>query len=104
MIFENIECLFLLLLLIPYIIWYIMRHKQSTPAMQVSDTHAYMKVPRSYKVYLMHAPFLLRLVALTMLVLVIARPQTHPLPAVTDDQWSPLHCQLRFFTICPLFL
>jgi len=81
MIFENIECLFLLVLLIPYIIWYVMRHRQSTPAMQVSDTHAYLKVPRSYKIYLLHVPFVLRLVALTMLVLVIARPQT-------TDNWQ----------------
>lgn len=58
-----------------------MRHRQSTPAMQVSDTHAYLKVPRSYKIYLLHVPFVLRLVALTMLVLVIARPQT-------TDNWQ----------------
>ena len=81
MIFENIESLFLLLLLIPYIIWYVMRNKKSTPAMQVSDTHAYMKAPRSYKVYLLHVPFLLRIVTLSMLVLVIARPQT-------TDNWQ----------------
>lgn len=58
-----------------------MRHRQSTPAMQVSDTHAYMKVPRSYKVYLLHAPFVLRLATLSMLILVIARPQT-------TDNWQ----------------
>ena len=81
MIFENIESLFLLLLLIPYIIWYVMRNKKSTPAMQVSDTHAYMKAPRSYKVYLLHVPFLLRIVTLSMLVLVVARPQT-------TDNWQ----------------
>ena len=81
MIFENIECLFLLLLLIPYIIWYVMRHHQSTPAMRVSSTWAYLKAPRSYKIYLLHVPFLLRVVAFVMLVLVIARPQT-------TDNWQ----------------
>ena len=58
-----------------------MRNKKSTPAMQVSDTHAYMKAPRSYKVYLLHVPFLLRIVTLSMLVLVVARPQT-------TDNWQ----------------
>ncbi len=81
MIFENAECLFLLLLLIPYIIWYVMRRKKSEPTLQVSDTHAYLKAPKSYKVYLIHAPFVLRLVALAMIIFVIARPQT-------TDNWQ----------------
>lgn len=58
-----------------------MRHRQSTPAMQVSSTWAYLKAPRSYKEYLLHVPFLLRVVAFIMLVLVIARPQT-------TDNWQ----------------
>ena len=33
MIFANIEYLFLLLLLIPYIVWYVMRHKKSETTM-----------------------------------------------------------------------
>lgn len=81
MIFKNVECLFLLLLLIPYIIWYVMRRKKSEPTLQVSDTHAYLKAPKSYKVYLVHVPFVLRLVALAMIIFVIARPQT-------TDNWQ----------------
>lgn len=81
MIFENVECLFLLLLLVPYIIWYVLRRKKSEPTLQVSDTHAYLKAPKSYKVYLVHAPFVLRLVALAMIIFVIARPQT-------TDNWQ----------------
>jgi Ca-activated chloride channel family protein len=49
--------------------------------MQVSDTHAYLKAPKSYKVYLLHIPFIARLLALAMLILVIARPQT-------TDNWQ----------------
>ncbi len=81
MIFENVECLFLLLLLVPYIIWYVLRRKKSEPTLQVSDTHAYLKAPKSYKVYLVHAPFVLRLVALAMIIFVIAHPQT-------TDNWQ----------------
>lgn len=76
MIFANKEYLFLLLLLIPYIIWYILKQSKSEPALQVSDTRSYMFAPKSFRYYLLHAPFVLRLVAMTMIVLILARPQT----------------------------
>ena len=56
MVFANIEYLFLLLLLIPYIVWYVMRRKKTEPTMQVSTTRMYMQAPRSWKIYLLHAP------------------------------------------------
>lgn len=76
MVFANIEYLFLLILLIPYIVWYIMRRKRNEATLQVSDARVYAHTPRSYKIYLLHAPFLLRIIALTAIVLVLARPQT----------------------------
>lgn len=76
MTFANIEYLFLLLLLIPYIVWYVLRYKKNEPTLRVPSTQAYMYVPKSYKVYLIHLPFLLRLFALVMIILVLARPQT----------------------------
>ena len=57
MIFANLEYLFLLLLLIPYIVWYFMRRKKTEPTMQVSSTRMYMNAPKSWKIYLLHAPF-----------------------------------------------
>ena len=81
MIFANIEYLFLLILLIPYIVWYIMRRKRTEATLQVSTTRMYMNAPKSWKVYLLHAPFLLRLVTFVMIVLVLARPQT-------TDNWQ----------------
>ena len=41
MIFANIEYLFLLLLLIPYIVWYILRQKKSEATLQISDARVY---------------------------------------------------------------
>lgn len=76
MVFANIEYLFLLLLLIPYIVWYFVKRKRTEPTMQVSTTRMYMNAPRSWKLYLLHAPFVLRIVAFVMIVLVLARPQT----------------------------
>lgn len=81
MIFANKEYLFLLLLLIPYIIWYIWKHQDSEASLQVSDTEVYTQAPKSFKNYLIHAPFVLRTLALALLVFVIARPQT-------TDSWQ----------------
>ena len=75
MIFANIEYLFLLILLIPYIIWYVMKRKKTEPTLQVSTTRMYMKAPKSWKIYLLHAPFVLRTVAIIMVILILARPQ-----------------------------
>lgn len=76
MTFANIEYLFLLLLLIPYIIWYILKWKSAEASIQISDVSVYANTPKSYKNYLFHAPFLLRMVALALLIIVLARPQS----------------------------
>ena len=81
MIFANIEYLFLLLLLIPYIIWYILKRSKSEPSLQVSDTRAYMHAPKSFRNYLLHVPFVLRVIALSMIIVILARPQT-------TDNWQ----------------
>ena len=81
MIFANREYLLLLLLLIPYIIWYVWKHNNSEASLQVSDTHVYENAPKSYKNYLIHAPFLLRVATLALLIIVLARPQS-------TDSWQ----------------
>ena len=81
MIFANIEYLFLLVFLIPYILWYIMKRKKTEPTLQISTTHMYLHAPKSWKIYLLHAPFILRIIAIVMLILVLARPQT-------TDNWQ----------------
>ena len=73
MIFANIEYLFLLLLLIPYIVWYFMQRTKTETTMQVSTARMYMSDPRRWKMYLLHALFLLRIVAFLMIVLVLVR-------------------------------
>ena len=76
MTFANSEYLFLLILLIPYVIWYFMFRKKKEPTLKVPDTQAYRYIPQSKKIYLTHVPFFLRLVAFVMIILVLARPQT----------------------------
>lgn len=76
MVFANSGYLFLLLFLIPYIIWYITKGKKSGASLQVSDTRIYAKTPKSFKLYLLHAPFLLRIFTFIFIVLILARPQS----------------------------
>ena len=74
--FANREYLLLLLLLIPYIIWYVMYRKKTEPTMRMSDTFAFRYAPKSWKVVLMPLSMFLRILAFVMIVLVLARPQT----------------------------
>ena len=75
MIFANPTYLFLLLLLVPVIAWYIWKQRKSQASIQISTTRAFAKPPKTYKYYLQHIPFVLRLGALTALIIVLARPQ-----------------------------
>ena len=74
--FANKEYLFLLFLLIPYIIWYLMYRKKTEPTMRMSDTKAYRFAPRSWKVTLMPLQLILRIVVFVLLIIILARPQT----------------------------
>jgi Ca-activated chloride channel family protein len=74
--FINKGFFLLLLLLIPYIIWYLMFRKKSEPTMRMSDTNAYRYAPRSWKVALMPLQLLLRIATFVLIVFVLARPQT----------------------------
>ena len=74
--FANKEYMFLLLLIIPYLIWYVMFRKKSEPTIRMSDTFAFNYAPKSWRVRLMPLQLLLRIVTFTLLVLVLARPQT----------------------------
>lgn len=76
MTFANSACLLLLLLIIPAVVWYVLKGRKRGASMQVSDTSAFSEMKRSWKSYLVHVPFVLRMVAFSMVVIVLARPQT----------------------------
>jgi Ca-activated chloride channel family protein len=71
----------LLLLLIPYVLWYLLWRnrgkRKMEAAMRMSDTFAYKNAPVGLRVRLMHLPMILRCVAFAMIVMAMARPQTH---------------------------
>lgn len=75
--FANKEYFALLLLLIPYILWYFLYRKNSEPTMRMSAIAMYRYAAKSWRIRIMHLPMLLRCVAFVMLVCIMARPQTH---------------------------
>ena len=75
--FVNKEYFLLLLVLIPFLIWYLLHRKTSEPTMRMSDTHAYQYAPKSLRVRLMWLPMLLRIIVFVLVVVILARPQTH---------------------------
>ncbi len=79
--FANKEYFFLLLLIIPYLLWYVMYRKKSEPTMRMGDTYAFRYAPKSWKVRLMPLQPLLRVAVFVLLVVALARPQT-------QNSWS----------------
>ena len=75
--FANKEYFLLLLLLIPYVLWYFLGRKKSEPTMRLSDTRAYMNAPKSWRERIVNLPMLLRCLTFTLIVIILARPQTH---------------------------
>ena len=81
MIFANPLYLWLLLLLLPAIVWYIMKQKKAQASLQVSSTFAFDKLPTTYKAYLQHLRFILRLGVVACVIVALARPQS-------TDKWE----------------
>ncbi len=75
--FANKEYFILLILLVPYVLWYFLYHKHREPSMRISDTSAYIDAPKSWRIRMLHAPMLLRCIAFVLVVVILARPQTH---------------------------
>ena len=79
--FENIEFanpkLLWLLLLVPLaIVWYILRHKKQEASLNFSDLKGMVKLPKTWKAYLRHLLFALKMAALALLIVALARPQS----------------------------
>ncbi|MCI6617568.1 MAG: VWA domain-containing protein [Prevotella sp.] len=74
--FANKEYFFLLLLLIPYLLWYFLYRKKSEPTVRMSDTYAYLSAPMSWRMRLINLPMFLRCLTFVLVVVIMARPQT----------------------------
>lgn len=74
--FDEPGYFFLLLLLVPIIVWYILNYKKAHTTFQVSSTGVFSSLSQSYKYYLRHLPAILRGAIFILLVIVLARPQS----------------------------
>jgi len=74
--FANPGFLYLLALVPLLIAWYWLRQGKSTPTLQVSGTEAFGTKNRSIRPYLYHGMFVLRILAIALLITAFARPQS----------------------------
>ncbi len=74
--FANKELLWLLLLIPAIVAWYIWKNKTYTAELKVSSVGGFEGVKVSYKQYLRHAVIALRVIAVGLLIIVLARPQS----------------------------
>ena len=76
MTFANSAYLFLILLIIPLTVWYILKGRKRGVAMRIQYSGIYGNAPKSYKYFLIHVPFILRMLSIALIAVILARPQT----------------------------
>ena len=81
MTFANPDILWGLLILVPYVAWYIWKRGRLHASVAVSSLVPFAKARTSFRALLLHAMFFVRLAAIAALIVVLARPQTR-------DRWS----------------
>ena len=74
MTFSNSEYLFLLLLLIPYLAWYLLWHLKQAPSISVSTIAPFIHRHKSFRQRLIHLPFVCRLACIALAIIALARP------------------------------
>ena len=74
--FAHPKMLYLLLLIPAFVAWYIFRQKDSRASLQMSTLMPFGGAPVSIRVYLRHLPFSLRMLAIALIIIVMARPQS----------------------------
>jgi Ca-activated chloride channel family protein len=75
--FANPGFLYLLLLLIPLTVWYVFRHNSQKPSIRVSETQRLRQMGNvSWRVKFRHSLFIIRAIALSLIIIVMARPQS----------------------------
>lgn len=74
--FANPNLLYLLLLIVPVIVWYIFNHKRTHASIQVSTIKGIGQNHLTYKHILRHVVFALRVIAIALIIVAIARPQS----------------------------
>ncbi len=75
-VFANSEFLYGLVILIPMIIWYILKDEKSHTSIQISSLRAFNVQPIGFKHILRHVVFGIRMLIIALLIVILARPQS----------------------------
>jgi len=74
--FAHPEWLYLLLSLPLVVAWYIFSYQKNQPVLRISGLQPLSGIAGSWKSYLRHLPFILRMAVIALLIVIIARPQS----------------------------
>ena len=74
-VYKNPEYFYLFIGLIPIIWWYIWRQRKIYPTYTISDTNVFSQIDSGLRPYLRHIPFVLRILALSCIIVALCRPQ-----------------------------
>lgn len=81
--FANPAFLYLLFIIIPAIAWYVIKNIKSSASIKMSSLDGFRNTPKTYKHYLKHILFGLKMLAVVFLILALARPQS-------VDEWEDI--------------
>ena len=73
--FAHPQILWFLLILVPLTVWYVLKQRSLNATISLSTTAPFAKLPKTWKQYLRHLLFILRMATLACLIVVMARPQ-----------------------------
>lgn len=76
MTFANPAYFLLLLLIIPFVLWHFLFKRKHEGKLVVASAEAFRRSPATWRTRLLHVPFLLRILSFSLVVVVLARPQT----------------------------
>ncbi len=82
--FANPRLLWLLVTVPVLLVWYILRHKRQEAALGFSDMYGFAQLPKTWKAYLRHLLFALKMAALALLIVALARPQSSSTNATSN--------------------
>ncbi len=59
-----------------WVVWYVYKYRKQKPALQFSDISVFSGVKKTFRQRMRHTLFVLRLIALTSIIIALARPQS----------------------------
>ncbi len=74
--FAKQEFLWLLLLIPLFVIWYIRKHKELSSDIRFVHSGFIKNIRKGFRIRMLHLPFVLRMLAMVLLLIALARPQT----------------------------